>query len=113
MVVARIPERDRRRRLVCHPVRVADQLDVGSERVVEVVDRLSRRGAVRQRDRAGKFRAGLRLQVLDALVDVADVESDVVAAPVGVPPERLVLIRRYVLEELDVRPGGARRRAAS
>ena len=71
---------------------------------MEVVDRLPGGGAVRQRDRAEEFRPRLHLQVLDALVDVADVEGDVVAAPVGVSPPCLVLIRRRVLEELDVRP---------
>src|SRR5438067_2922059 len=93
MVVARVPERDRCSGLVCHPVRVADQLDIYSERVLEVVDRLAGCWPVRQRDGAEQLRSRFRLKVLDAFVDVANVEGDVVAAPVGVRTECLVLVR--------------------
>src|SRR5919112_4151985 len=56
VVVARIPERDRRGRLVRHAVRVADQLDVRAERIVEVVDRLPSGGTVGQRHRSEQLR---------------------------------------------------------
>ena len=42
---------------------------------------------------------------------MANVEGNVVGAPVGVPPERLVLVGRGVLEQFDAGPVTAAERA--
>src|SRR4051812_7968868 len=96
VVVPRVPERHGSRRLIRHAVRVADQFDVGAERRPEVVDRLAGGGTGGDRERAEPLLRTLRLHERDGLVDVADVERDVMAAPVRVPPERLVLVGRLV-----------------
>src|SRR5215210_4298202 len=106
-VVAWIPQRYRRRGFVRHPLRVADQLDVGAERRAEVVDRLSGSGTLGHRERSEQLLDALRLHVRDRLVDVTDVEGDVLPAEVRVLPERPDLVGRRVLEELDARPVSA------
>ena len=111
MVVAGIPERDWRARLIRHSVRVANQLDVSAEGIFEIVDRLPRGRALRQRYGTEQLRSGFRLQVFDALVDVAGVEGNVVGTPVGVLPKGLILVGRGVLEEFDVRPVAAAKHA--
>src|SRR5918994_1484720 len=86
-VVARIPEGCRRGRLVRHPVRVADEFDVGPEGRAEVVDRLACGRTFCYRERPKQLLDSSRLHVGDRLVDVTDVEGDVLATEVGVLSE--------------------------
>ena len=83
-VALRRPERLHARYLIRHPVRVADQLDVGAERRLEVVDRLAGGRAGGQLEGAEELLDVPRLHVRDRFLDVGHVERDVVTRPVGV-----------------------------
>ena len=64
-------------------------------------------GPVGDGERAEELLRAVRDHVLDGRVDVGDVEGDVVAGPVGVLREVGSLVRRRVVEELDVRAAPA------